>query len=147
MESSDKQFANFIQKKYLFSLPIKILKISTIWQLCTVFYTSKIDRQTIFYFDLDYNCKTERKHKEYNLKGKLKGYFNGIIFQQITVSTLDFIFVNWLVMLSISSDWLTSRMSKYLNGTSILLTDILLDLYAFLYNDEKVRQDAETCLH
>ena len=73
MESSDKQFANFIQKKYFFSLPIKILKISTIWQLCTVFYTSKIDRQTIFYFDLDYNCKTERKHKEYNLKGKLKG--------------------------------------------------------------------------
>ena len=32
-----------------------------------------IDRQTNFYFDLDYNCKTERKHKEYNLKGKLKG--------------------------------------------------------------------------
>jgi hypothetical protein len=37
------------------------------------------------------------------------------------------------------SDWIKSRMSKYQNGNSILISDLFLDMYNFLYEEEQIR--------
>ena len=41
-------------------------------------------------------------------------------------------------------DWMVSSINKYPNGANIILTDILVDIYSFLYENDKVRQVGES---
>jgi len=42
---------------------------------------------------------------------------------------------------TLSADWVTSRSAQYPIGTNVIISKILLDVYLFLYEEGKIRQE------